>query len=1282
MKSLFLFVLIVKVFIILITRTHKFILMKKMYLWVAIAFLASTTMIAQQNFDAIVKNHFSDDLNKSSNGNDKKEWVITDVVPSLNPNVKHVYVQQFYQGIPIQYATYKLTIKDGKKVTWTIDQFVKNIEEKITNAKSSLSPESAIAAVAGKHGIAVSSGLQKSSKSVNNVEILEYKTSGLTLEPIQVSKVFLQHEGELKLTWKVSLYPKDGQHWWNANVDAATGKILYEEDWVISCDFGTPDHANHGHNSESVLMNTSKEDIIGPMPALAPDSYNVYAMPVESPIHGGRSIVTDPADATASPFGWHDTNGSAGAEFTITRGNNVWAQEDRNGNNGTGASPDGGAGLDFNFPLDLSQQPTSYQNAAVTNLFYWNNIVHDVFYQYGFDEASGNFQENNYGRGGAGSDSVNADAQDGSGTNNANFSTPGDGGNPRMQMFLWNRTSPGRDGDLDNVIIIHEYGHGISIRLVGGPSSNNLGGSEQMGEGWSDWFGLMLTMKAGDVGTAGRGVGAYVLGQPADGAGIRPTRYSIDRSINNTDYADIGGLAVPHGVGYAWATILWDMTWALIDAEGFDPDFYNGTGGNNIALALVTEGLKNTANNPGFVSGRDGILQADQDLYGGQYRCLIWKAFADRGVGQDANENNNGGSNGNTDQTVSFVNPCDNPPPPPGGDCSGDISSFPYNESFEGNIGDWSQDTSDDLDWTVDSGGTPSSGTGPSGAIDGNSYIYVEASGDGTGFPNKQAILNSACLDFSSLTSPTLEFQYHMVGSDVGTLTIEARVDNSDTWTSVFNRSGAQGTDWNAASVDLSAYAGEAVVQLRLNVVTGASWQGDITIDALSITNGSTPPPPTGCSGGVTSYPYNQSFESSVGDWSQEAADDLDWTVNSGGTPSSNTGPGGAADGSTYIYVEASGSGTGFPDKRAILNSPCFDFTNVSDPALSFQYHMYGTAINSLNVEARTNNTGAWVSVFSRSGDQGNSWNSAAVDLSSYAGEGSVQLRLNVVTGNGTSGWQSDIAIDDLSITDGGTPPPPPTCSSLNFNNFTINAFANQDAAGNYTIGSGGDALSLSNNTWKFIPLNYTVTSNTVIEFNFSSTSQGEIHGIAFENDNTLTSTRVFKVHGTQNYGVTNYDNYSSGTVTYVIPVGNFYTGNMDRLVFVNDNDAGSGNTSTFSNVKIYEGSCAGSAVVADFGRTNPVYGDEDEGLSGAISLSPNPTNDSFTLEVNKNFAKNSGEIKATIYTILGNRQSEIKLNAGSNYLSAKSLQLNTGIYLVKIESLGEDPVIHKLVIQ
>ncbi|MBQ0732695.1 M36 family metallopeptidase [Aquimarina celericrescens] len=1082
--------------------------MKKVYSFVLLLFLTGQTILAQ-DMNTIVRNHFNDALTTSSKSvatlNDYSEWRITDEVPSLKPGIKHVYVKQYFKGIPIEDGTYKLTVQNNK-VTYEVNQFIEEVKVKATLTKASITPESAIRAVISAHNLSPAKSLSRTVNKSSGNDVYEYKNSGITADqPIRAKQVYILHNKELRLTWNVSLYEKGAQNWWNTYVDAASNKILRENNWVISCNFDAPE-GHESHNHESVLFDSK---IVGPMTnveatALAPDSYNVYAMPVGSPDEGNRSIVSDPANTTASPFGWHDTNGSAGAEFTITRGNNVWAQDDSNGNNGTGFSPDGGASLDFDFPINLSQTPSNYRDASIANLFYWNNIMHDVWYQYGFDEASGNFQENNYGKGGAGSDSVNADAQDGSGTNNANFSTPGDGGNPRMQMFLWNRTSPGRDGSLDNVIIAHEYGHGISIRLVGGPSSNTLGGSEQMGEGWSDWFGLMLTMKAGDSGVDGRGVGTYVLGQGTNGTGIRPTRYSTNRSINNTDYADIGGLARPHGVGYAFATILWDMTWLLIDQEGFDPDFYNGTGGNNIAMALVIEGLKNTANNPGFVSGRDGILQADQDLYGGQYRCLIWKAFAERGVGQDADENNNGGSNGQTDQTVSFTNPCDGtPPPPPSGDCTGDVASFPFSESFESSFGQWSQATTgDDLDWTRNTGGTPSSGTGPSSAGDGNTYIYVEASGNGTGYPNKRAILNSPCLNFSSLTNPNLTFQYHMLGS----------------------------------------------------------------------------------------------------------------------------------------------------------------------------------AINSLTVEASTNNDGSWTSVFSRTGEQGSAWNAADVDLSAYAGEASVQLRFSVVTGSGTSGWQSDIALDDVSIQNGSGTPPPPTCSALNFNDFTITSFSNQDAAGNFSVGSGGASLALSNNTWKYIALTYNVTANTVIEFDFSSTGQGEIHGVGFEDDNALTPTRYFKVHGTQNYGITNYDNYAGGTTKYVIPVGSFYTGAMDRLVLINDNDAGSGNNSTFSNVKIYEGSCGGSiASATDFAGTTAILGDEDEGALSAIGMWPNPTKDSFVLSIGRNTTKKA---TATIYTLLGSKKSHFTLNPGRNTISAKSLSLRSGIYLVKIEIEGENTVTQKLIIQ
>ncbi|GAA4272402.1 trypsin-like peptidase domain-containing protein [Aquimarina gracilis] len=449
--------------------------------------------------------------------------------------------------------------------------------------------------------------------------------------------------------------------------------------------------------------------------------------------------------------------------------------------------------------------------------------------------------------------------------------------------------------------------------------------------------------------------------------------------------------------------------------------------------------------------------------------------------------------------------------------------------------------------------------------------------------------------------------------------------------------------------------------------------------DAMGL-GGGPGPGPEECTGDVASFPYSESFEGSLGAWKQSSEDDINWTVNSGGTPSNGTGPGSAADGSSYVYVEASGNGTGYPNKRAILNSPCLDFSGLTEPSLSFQYHMLGSAINSLNVEARTNNSGNWTSVFSRSGEQGSNWNAADVDLSAYAGESSVQLRFNVVTGSGGSGWQSDIAIDDVSIQNGSTGPGP-TCDAINFNDFSIIGFSNQDAAGNYSVESGGEALSLTNNTWKYIALNYTVTANTVIEFTFSSSGQGEIHGVGFEDDDSLTSSRYFKVHGTQNYGVTNYDNYAGGSTTYTIPVGNFYTGSMDRLVFINDNDGGSGNNSTFSNVKIYEGSCGQSALaesIVEREAVTPVLGTDDEFSAFSSRIAPNPARDSFSIYISNAL---KGDVNAVVYTILGRRKAQIKLTSGDNRVSTRNFALGTGIYLVKIEHQGNVLSTQKLII-
>ncbi len=182
--------------------------------------------------------------------------------------------------------------------------------------------------------------------------------------------------------------------------------------------------------------------------------------------------------------------------------------------------------------------------------------------------------------------------------------------------------------------------------------------------------------------------------------------------------------------------------------------------------------------------------------------------------------------------------------------CTGGISTYPYSESFENTLGAWSQSTADDINWTIDANGTPSSGTGPSSATAGSYYIYMEVSGNGTGYPNKRAILNSPCFDLTGESGANVTFDYHMTGNAVGTIDLEASADNGASWSSIWSRSGDQGAAWNAADVNLAAYAGGTVL-LRFNGVSGSSWQGDIAIDNLEVTGGSgadtqAPTAPTG----------------------------------------------------------------------------------------------------------------------------------------------------------------------------------------------------------------------------------------------------------------------------------------------------------------------------------------------------------------------------------------------------------------------------------------------------
>ena len=521
---------------------------------------------------------------------DLAEVEMTDRVVSRVTGATHFYFRQLHRGVPVYNGQLQINVNRDGRILSVNNAFVPDLAASVNALAAEIAPAQAVDALAASLSLPT--------------EALETSADArLMFLPVGA--------GDTRLVWNFRAATADGASYFDANVDALSGRLWTRFDWVAS------------------------------------DSYRVYPQPAESPNHvapappaDGRSLVNNPADTTASPFGWHDTNGVAGAEFTITRGNNVHAYEDRNNNNNPPpVEVDCGAALDCDFPIDLTQQPNQYIPAAVTNLFYWNNVVHDVQYQYGFDEAAGNFQVNNYGNGGAGNDDVRAQAQDGGGLNNANFLTLPDGNRPRMQMYLW-AGNPQIDGDLDNGIIVHEYGHGISNRQVGGPGNTGcLSNLQQPGEGWSDWLALAYTAETGDQGTDGRGIGTYALGQGTGGPGIRTQRYSTDPAINTWLFSTIGtGVAVPHGVGAVWAQGNWEAYWALVDEHGFDPDLYdaNGGSGNQRAMLYVNEGMKNTACSPTFLDARDGVIQAATDNYNGEDVCLLWNAYAAFGLGVDA----------------------------------------------------------------------------------------------------------------------------------------------------------------------------------------------------------------------------------------------------------------------------------------------------------------------------------------------------------------------------------------------------------------------------------------------------------------------------------------------------------------------------------------------------------------------------------------------------------------------------------------------------------------------
>lgn len=706
--------------------------------------------------------------------------------------VTHIWVQQQHRGIPVFNGLFGLHIKPNAEVVHMGHRFVNDLSRRVNTELPSISAAKAVEMAMANLGF---TGFPVPAlRSKTNEQNMVFERGAISRKEIPVSAAYvLTNNGSARLAWQMVIDQANTPDLWTITVDAQTGMISNKLNHTTYCQLG---HGHRGgdaglcdanqnastHTASSVNATRTEQSELSEL--LIDEKYNVFAFPVESPIHGARTVVTNPADPQASPFGWLDTNGATGQDFTYTRGNNVWAFDD-SANDDTPdptESADAGVTLNFDFPYDPNAEPGPNSSAAITNLFYVNNMLHDVFFRYGFDEPAGNFQSNIFAHDGVGGDEVYAQALDGSGVNNANFATPPDGDHGRMQMFVWDRqggrivsvngpaaviggytgsaattwgapitttpvtgdvvftndgtsigslgcnspqndvagkivmvdrgecefglkslniqeaggiacivcnyedafppggmgagavgggvtipvvmlhksdcdllrqyagaglnisiglpniTGPAqRDGDFDNGIIAHEYHHGISTRLTGDGFSC-LGNGEQMGEGWSDWAGLVLTAEPGDLGTDKRGIGTYALYQETNGQGIRRYPYSTDMNIAPLTFGDVPASIAPHGVGEVWANMLWDLYWAMVEKYGWDADINNPNSGNSRAIQLVVDGMKMQPCAPGFIDGRDAIMKADIINYNGADTCLISSVFARRGLGYFADQ--------------------------------------------------------------------------------------------------------------------------------------------------------------------------------------------------------------------------------------------------------------------------------------------------------------------------------------------------------------------------------------------------------------------------------------------------------------------------------------------------------------------------------------------------------------------------------------------------------------------------------------------------------------------
>jgi Zn-dependent metalloprotease len=505
--------------------------------------------------------------------NDSEIQGLRVLVDDATDNARFVAFNQTVDGVDVFNAQIKFTLnKNGEVIQVATGDVVPALQISTTPR---LSPEDAVKAALKGINSDVNVVLSRTAKPDGKIAFVNPRGAGFSPISTELS-IFPMSASSARLAYRIFL-ENDKESWYELLVDAETGALLFR-------------HNVYTYSGQARVW-------------------------TQSPSTGTRTLVT-------FPDGWTAGDGS------VTTGNNVDAYLDANGDD----SPDSvnnpsmkngralATGQIFDFPFGdgtVQMDPRAFQASAVTNLFYFINVAHDYYYNLGFNETSGNFQTDNMGKGGLGNDAVLAEAQQSKLTNNAAFAPTPEGIGPKIRMGLFTRGTTSLiddlDSDYDGQVVIHEYGHGVSNRLVGAKTSVSCLAKMQsgaLGEGWSDYFSISFFNNPVE--------GGYISQNSA--VGIR--RYSYEGYP--LTYEDIGtgkhGYEV-HDDGEIWTGTLWDLRKTL---------------GQTVTDQLVLDGLRSTPCNPSMTDARDGILAADQADNNGANRSAIWTVFARHGMGYSA----------------------------------------------------------------------------------------------------------------------------------------------------------------------------------------------------------------------------------------------------------------------------------------------------------------------------------------------------------------------------------------------------------------------------------------------------------------------------------------------------------------------------------------------------------------------------------------------------------------------------------------------------------------------